>query len=768
VNEPSTPENASQRRVCERNPRGRGGRLAVLLGLAALLSGPAWAPRPAAADDEKPFFVRFDDPSAKGHDAAVAEWDALSDEAKWKRLREGLWSDDEKVAAAAAGHVVVTSLPLADLRRLSAVGLRRPASLYKDPRWFGGADLAAWWSAMAAHDDDVAVGEAHDTHRMMRARDVETLGPLLERLGPRGVEQLLWDLANTASETLGDAHRAAFAHAFLYADARLAAEEKARADSTPSPKPPTWSSAAADVATPPGGGLPPAFVAATKGGAPSRWLRTWADDLRPVAADVPALAELVNGDDEPLACWAVRALARIDTPEARKAVEVAATRDHDEQVIAAAERAAHGDATTWNRWVETPPRPDDPRAPCVESAEWIVDVERTRKARVDRLVGGAKLEELVPLERRWRHVAYAVDHPDDDDRRAIAKGILERKAPSETVRWFFGIVAPELVTAATADAILAALGDGESDAKFLETEWMPILSRLEVVAPAALRTLAGRWERGPAKASALVVRAMLSDELSKADLEMAWTSAPDAWRMSVGRAKGPDVEAFLATRAASVGKETTEKEDDPDDALGALLVRRGVPEALAGALRYVDDARKAALAKAILAGDAVGAALEVADEATGIDDVARATIGAFDDDRPRQRLRTWRAKPWLGRYWVATVALASHGDAEAGKEWSALLDESRTYLMDDLVALPSVRLPDSAADLEYLLVRFGDNCCAVWQAGVALHGAFPTIPIPEGGPGRGSDMASVARAWVARTHARFAWSRFARGWVPAE
>ncbi len=775
--------------------RSHRGVLFALLLLAPLL---ALSPRTLHAGEAEDRLRLLADEEHEGYAAALAWWEAYKPHAQVALLRRTLVGKDVPAATITAEALGAEYLDNSELRRRMSLLHPRPLSMLKSApalhdwglgeglRAWGAADLVPFFQGVVADE----TGEFEDIgldswHRVMHPRHVVGLVPLLDKGGPKVFKSVLWHVAMCGEYDREDRYRAQVARGLLYGLQRMRAQ---RAE-----KPvPGLTEAVPDVTSPPGGGLPEAYLTLAWALYPREgkwkvrldvkgppgdlelrssyfWLRRWAQDLTPAAKDLPYLKDLVEvaeTSDHRMLRWAVGHMAGLpgkDGVERVKAWAQGADRKAAYAAAALAERGAPERYHALRKQVEAAEGEEPALVRAVlQDLLWSVD----RRAALEAWVAGVLVGDAPEFDQksglsadgRWNKERFDGVVVTPDDMAWIESALWTRGASTPTLAWFHGSVWPESLTPERTAALFERL----HEMKPLDWEernpegLLPLLALLEVRDEARLIKLLRYWleTQVPIRSTLLQWLARLGDAASAAAMVEDWTQWEMDERWLLGLVKDKAVNAFLATQLAG------DKAEFVVPAMLALLVRAGLPAACARELRYswkqdLDEAPLPEILGLVRAGDMSAAVLRAARE-TGLH-----LLGLVKDERAVAALRGLRDDRSAGRYRAATAGLAITGDVQAQREMQALLEDDRLWLIEDLADDLWSFLPHGPMTTHWVS-RLDSNCCLGWRAMVALREIYPTIPFDDAYGGAGTRR---TRDWL--TSQRFARSRLLDGLVPA-
>ncbi len=666
---------------------------------------------------------------------ATAAWDALPAVDRVRILRAGLLGESE-VAAFAAREASPWDLDLGELARQFRI-LAAQSEWDGDAACIGGAEVVPAWRTLPP---DVLVGG--EAHRVTRVGDVPALVTLAsERADLRAA--IHDDLRIVAQCT--DRHRAALARAFRD-------DLSARDGADPPPTPPA------------GSGLPADFVALAharwgleglntlqreaRSSVPGWWLLRWRAELTPTAADVAFIERVADtSPDRDARVWALRHLARL---RAGGSVAWLLARVPDDELPdpdVAAVLALAGERSAWERLrAARPVTRDEPLA-------WELAPESARAAWAD---DPAALTRSRRAELRFE---YGVDVTDADVARLAAELPRSPDGLAAALRAYATCASEGLrgETLAQFARALATRDGAEACAALREDDVRVVLGLLELRAPDALDAVTRAWLEQGGDVGALAASARLRAGLATdvRTLFALWRGAPrgrpwdDAW--VVGLADGEEVADRLRAVAEGEGEFASA-------AVQALAARSGPDGGACDWLTPPDDDWTVtpwdAARAAVLAGRPHAAADGLLD--AGVADPH--LVSALSDER----LAALRGQRNDGAYWPATLALALRGDSAARAELDRALAENRTPLLDPLQFDTDPRRARFLAARH--IERLEHNCCAAFQARVALRALFATIPLDE--HWNPVEVESdVAAAWLRENEAHLAWSAVAETWL---
>ncbi len=756
----------------------------------AVLAGPSGAEEPPPAPLEALLA-----PDASAREAAVAAWRALGAPPQAEAVRTGLRSARPEVAQVAALVASPWWLDADDLERWSRATALDPLARFAPPEglrevtgedlMLGSRDLPALWAAIGTRDLDAVDVPFGSLHRCLLPEQVPDLVALLPRVQHGAFPALVWEILNQAQQTASDEQHDLYVQAFRYALHRL----RAVAEGKPVPRledvPPlaprpglpaavlelaraAWSAAGAGQVVL---GAPQEGSDETRGAAafdPGLWLARWLRRTAPVEADLDLLLELTQLPHAPMQAraWAGRQVARFEGRTAGRVRErlLGGGRDDDAALAAAAQAAALGRSAAWQALGH------DPSLGWHWLAAPLAAEERVWRA----LTQGGLPEGLEPDARVFDAYDLGIEVPAAALAR-LAERLRAGGAPPRAELAFFARVVPESMTVADAERIAARwLEAPRFEAS--DDDLVQDLAALEVRAPEALARLLRRWADPEAtpegREAALGLLARLGDT-ALAEALAATVPAGALESVHLARVKHPAMEvAFQGLLERATSEKDLEREAE---ALQALAILRGCPEALAGFLgphaRDHDDPGRWQWEEAralVLAGDPIGAVLvrtRAGTDVGGASIEAVVGLGRTRDPRVTQRLAAWRDAPGSGLHWPATAALALQGDAAARAAWERLLRSGRTFVIEDLQHPAFFTLDGDAALVRHWIEMLGTNCCLAWNAGEALGPLFPTAPF-EALAGDGGRACATARAWYALHGPHLVWSRLLDGFVP--
>ena len=732
-----------------------------------------------AGEAEDALWRRLAEKDDAGHEAALERWKALTPTERLAHVRAGIRSKDPVVARLASEIADPLALDLSEIRLVMRHCAVNPGwvadperRLFGDEKAngtaFGTPDMVAIATTAATTPGLELLDEADEFHRALDPSLVPDLAPLLETKNAQVGKRIHGWIRLLADNSLEDSLRPAFARAFLYWRARLAAEKA---------KEPIPALASIGVQAD-GPGVPPAVEALVRAtledGDDARlwgskpWLDLWVFSLRPEAKDLPLLQNLErNTAEDGLWAWTVRSLAALDPDGSATGWRALAEKGGTSAPAFAAELARRGSPERLRGLLDA--EDDAPKLAAV--LQWDADpagaIQRWIRMAATEGVRPSELVDLRPAARARYEWEWGI-RIRDEDVAALGKALLEGGTAKRGTAWFFGSVAPEAVTpeiAAVMAQRLAALpedryADEHPDAEDLEAT----LACLEVRAPAVLGQILAGWVAGKTsdgRREALRHLARIGDTRFVESMLASW----EEWDLDahvLGRVKDPRVTAFLKQRAMS------EDDDVAANACTALAVSLGLPDEVRWSLRPATRENESfatepyATARArLLAGDAEGALWAMVGNDVGM-------LGSLRSEKTLERLRQVRAERLLGddpAYWRATAELAAAGDGPARTEWQTLLREGRVRMLDDLdVAAVRVLRADPASAVDWIPL-LNANCCLGFHAWSSLQEVFPTCPVEKIGPVMTPNRMAFER-WYARHRGTFVWSRILDGYVP--
>lgn len=774
-----------------------GPRRSRILALLALGILPLLHARLACADDAEEWLRRLGVPDPVVHAEALVWWEEREPAEQVAILRRALASEDTALASLAAEAVGAEYLDQREMRRQMELLLARPLSVFEWPTtrrsWGIGGELYPWGSPDVVpffrHVVEMRplVGDATNFdawHKFLRPRHIEGLVPLLDQGSPEVFRSVLWHVAMCGEYDHEDRYRAEVARGLLYGLERLRAERAG----TPVP---ALEEDPVEIGSPPGGGLPDAYLALAacfypRGGvwkvrldadgppvdldvrSVYFWLLRWARDLTPSAKDLPYLRDVVTEGAGPMLLrWAMGHMAEQPGAGGIDQVRTWAAGDDERAAYAAAALAERGEPQRFlallgaAQTAEGRGRQSD-TYDVLADLLWAVDRSRARDDWVaDALTtdpASLTSGDLLDADGRFAKERFRGIVVTDEDMEWIASALWARGAATPTLAWFFGTVWPEGITAERAEALRERLRDlapGSLDRGCFEYV-RPLLAMLEVRDEAGVAALLGRWvDTQPA-----ILTDVLEDLASLGDTEHAaamvddWEQwGPDERRL-LGRVVSPTVRSFLEAQAAA------EDAEHSRPAVAALLMQAGLPDACARELleRWLGDLDVEPLpeiARLLREGDAAGAVWRAALL------LPPHLLGLVRDERVRGVLEDLRVDRARGQWLEATVGLAVAGEAEAQQDVRSFLEDDRYWMIAELSDDAWSFLADPWM-VEHWVGRLDSNCCLGWRSMVALRSIFPTIPFEDGYGGAGTVR---TRAWI-RSH-RFARSRILDGLVPA-
>lgn len=749
-----------------------------MLMLASLLALRAQTLR---ADDAEDRLRLLGSPEHEGHAAALAGWERRQLEERVAILRRALVSEDIALATLAAEAVGAEHLDSREIRRQMSLLMARPTSTFESPTkrraWGIGAGVRAWGSPdlvpffrQAAADQTGACDyvSLDSWHRVMRAHHVEGLVPLLDEGSPKVFRRVLWHVAMCGEYDREDRYRAVVARGLLYGLKRLRAERAGK------PVPPL-DEGEIEVDSPPGGGLPEAYVTLAEAYYPRKatwkirldadgppgdleirsayfWLRRWARDLTPSAKDLPYLQDLVEDagmSDHMLLRWAVGHMASMSGEGGLDRVKAWAKGYDPKAAYAAAALAERGEPQRFLELLDAANATTGDKQQQVRivlrDLLWSVD----RAAARERWVADVLASEPPTVERgnhldadgRFRKERFDGVEVTAQDMTWIENALWERGASALTLAWFYGAVWPEGLTRERTEVLLQRLHDVGSLPWEDRTpeDLLRLLAMIEVRDEPRLVTLLHRWveTQQPIRSEVLRWLARLGDTEHAAAMIEDWGHWDYGERWILGRVEAETVREFLETQAEGEDAEFV------PPAVFALLTQAGLPDACVLDLLYhwnddLDVEPLPEIRRLLREGDAPGAVLRAAREAS------IHLLGLVHDDRARAMLNRFQVDRHLGNYLGATAGLAIAGDAEAGREIRAFLEDDRIWMIENLADEMWSYLAEPWM-VEHWVERLDSNCCLGWRSMVALKSIYPTIPFDDGWGGAGTRR---TREWI--------------------
>ncbi|MHC4490410.1 MAG: hypothetical protein ACYTDU_02130 [Planctomycetota bacterium] len=671
---------------------------------------------------------------AHGEAGAEDQWHSLSAEEQVGLLRAGLQVKDPRIQYLAARALDPHGLSLEEVRLQAAV-LVSHAEWIRDPRaatpsWaeeitlpIGCPDLPGLWrTAASVADLPGAREQLVYYHRALLPEHIPTLVGQLERAGPEAFHALANTLRLVADYT--SEHRPVAARGFLYALERLRRERKKEPRSR-----------GEDLTIDPASKA--AFVALAKAawgfdrngfsvkGAPSlvpphAWLVRWAREVAWAKEDIPFLSQAMWRAENPIAkAWAIRRLGALG---AREVLLELAEGEDSLAVPGAAELVRLGEPA---RFLELLAETD---WALPSSLAWYATPVEARR----RWLGGVLLSpwvtDLVPVARYELEAEHEV-RVREEDLAWIGENLRNIDAHPARVADYFAQVYPKGLTATVAAGLARRLRDVRD-----EPESGPLLlAPLEVANRDALVRLLDHWA-AKGQGWALLYLARLGEARHVPAMLAAWSDRDfEGWVL--GRVRDPRVEQHLRKRA----------EAGYAPAVEALAIYYGLPDSLRMLLEDPTEAER----RLVLKRDPVAAALHaVSADPAGAVPWRVARLGLARDERATAFLRTLQEQRQHCQYWAATAGLALAGDAQARREFGALMREGRIWLLDRLVDGQVLTLGGRPEWIDFWLSRVNTNCCLSYVAITVLTGIYPTIPLEHDGIVDYASKERFARAWL--------------------
>lgn len=655
-------------------------------------------------------------------------------------------------------------------------------------------------------------------HRVAKPEHARALLPLLERAPPELLRQVLFLITITGEHDRADRHRETIARGTYYGLLRIRAQRAGKpapplavlpSDVLAPPEgggiPPVAKAIAEACERDAPNGLArrkdeqDAMEARVDAGF---WVRRWLLDTTPSTADIPFLGHVIDRGLSPRSgwpyapahvLWAMTHLCRFEGARGRDWVRAWARQREDvpRAWYASVALARQGEREPFDALRAAADAREIPKQDMPDlDLTWFVDRAdaRQRAAEAIRRLRPEYLDKRHALTPEYRRYALRDDglRIEDADLEAIAAHLWKHAdedghAGALRLLRFHTYVHPASLTPERARALLVALRAwlAREDATarpayhdaLNEDDLERALPLCEVRAPEATRGLLRWWARSKheGRLFALECLARLGAEGHAEAYLQHWSGHEERdWRdrWHLGRVPGEAITAFLRGKAPREGEALdVQGHAEAMDALHALLLRAGLPRAIAPlfeGLQWIesDDAAGSrglrAAWKAVLADDAVGALLQLADVAgLGVH-----ALGAVDDPRAVAWLEARRRDRDQGLYWEATMARGGR-DPAAARDVLGLIRAGRTWILEDLEGGGVRRIPAPVLTHE-LTAALDTNCCLGWAAHVLLQEVHPWLPFDAGFGGAGTE---ATRAYLAG-HA-WAHSEIFGGPVPA-
>jgi len=708
-------------------------RVAVVLALAGV----------ALAQDDLTVLERMasDDPATS--DAALTEWEALPRERQTALAHTAMQVPE----SAAARSVLDLFSPWA----LSPSGLRaRMQTLLAQPDWHGddaaiaSRDVEAIWL-----HPGTTPSALEDLHRETARSNLPGLLDLVDRVNGERRPALIDTIRGLAWYTDDEHERVAQ----VCVDALREETEES------TPLPPLRRH---------GSGLPPHFerIARAAWGIDRRhvgqrvfsrivswaWLLRWAGAVTPTLADLEFLDELLlDTEIDEARAWALRHRVRL-SGDGAIAWLLTANEEIDGELDIAAHLAIAGRIDEWEAMTRA-----DPDLVLDTPLAWEIDRTRARNGWAQ--AGG----ELSVQQRARMRIVWGVEigAPDMD---AIGERLAEMPARLADECTFYARFHSEGLRGARLHSLarrLAAVRAREPALGNLDDEDLRIVLGLFAARePDALDLVLRAWEGADAALAGRALTVRIRQGAS-VDANVAW----ELWERTDGNwgwfwdwdepsLIGLVNDDVIRKRLVDVVPRNDER---ATNALQALARRAGLDSVGCAGLTPPDDdwdnADWRPVRAAILRSD-VDATLDAASIAAGRE--------WFVKSMSVERMRAARDEH-EDDYWPASLGLAIRGDRVAADEVRSVLTENRTELLDPISFDEHPRGGRIFADLH--ADRLGHNCCAHFQAWVALSASFPTMPISKDAfpvlPDR-----EIAREWLDRHGSGLVWSPIADGWLP--
>lgn len=725
------------------------------------------------AQDEAALLVAVVDEDHEEHLAAYEWWSALEPRDEAATLRRALASQDVEVARIGAAGLGFPYAAAEELLRVVELLRERPEWCFSPPGAlgagnvagsgpppFGSPDVVPYWRAVL-RDPEVAASVDLDTiHRVARPEHVAELLPLLARGDITPFGRLAWLVGLLADCDREDQQRVPIARALLYVRLRLHAEGKGAKAPPMLPVP--------VVASPAEGGLPEAYktlvaewladgldAAGQPNAAPPVeiplpyfWLVRWTLDLQPTAADHALLLRMLATSTPrmakstlagPALLWALRHLATSSAGERQLREWATAWTDVED------DRGAFATAVMAQRGTILPGVGRLPR-----NLRWLADPARAAADEAAALLtkGDDPFAAVAPLAVGKRSSEARIDGggPSDEDIAAIGKELWERKAPPLLLLAFHAIAAPATLTPEQARRLVALLlaAPPPADGVAYDDAFASVMAELAHHDAEGIEQVVRRWSQGEDGAAWHPWWARLGRSASLATLAQTWPDWEIDERHLLGRLQDPGTEAFLLQQLERAGEPQSAQELQLG-ALGALFIHAGFhPATAAMPLTPNPDqalvrAKLQASASALRSGDPVGALLVCATLA-----LEPWRVGHVADPRVVAYLRTLQSEADEGRWWQGTAGLAVAGDPAARQTMRRLIEDGRTWILEQFQA------GEFAADnsaIEPLVAQLDSNCCLGWAAHIVLESILPTLPFDSGWGGLGT---AATRAWIAQ------------------
>ncbi|MGE0191392.1 MAG: hypothetical protein AB7T63_05045 [Planctomycetota bacterium] len=707
------------------------------------------------------------DEEAESHEATVEAWLELPVPERIELAREALGGDDEAAARAASLVIGWPHLSVDEVARAAALRAQQPAWWFSEPAGPGAEEPAAftsigfgsvdWPVAMRAaleHSDEVSPGDIELLHRVARPAHADVLAEVVAVCPESWLAPLSLTCGVMADCDRSERHREGLARCFLAFQARRRAQQDGGASEPPRSAQPATFDAQHDV-------LLRAWIDGRTAAEPTeagtdlslRWLRRVTAARVFTEADVALLEALAdaagsqrsNHDVERhLLLTTMRKLAGLEGGKATVVSHATGFRGGTDELGEAALAA----------WAST----GLPEARALLNREeggwddidpdwrWLADRDRMRAEALDVLLEddeGRHPQDIAQMcnayawgaredERTWTGMG-----PDDDDVAWLGDELARRAADADVLLAWHMLAEPGSLDGERARRLLDRLEEAEAPRWVDEhgRAFGAVLVELLQLEADRIRSLLVTWARS---GDGHVVEAFgpwclrLGLDVAPEVLARGWSSWMDEDAAELGRHPDPAVEAFL--RLTLVASEP----DQQALAAGALLLRAGldprVVRHLAGSvsfLRWTSDEDEneedeeegggelhEPFRGALLAGDAIGAVLALADLEEDL-----SFLGLLDDERVRIWLRARRDDPQSPLARQAEVALGWSGDAGEKAVLQRLVESGRTWILENAImeGVPEGPLVETVLEL------LDTNCCLGWVAAETLEAMYPVV-----------------------------------------